>query len=136
VAKFNILVESKWNKKIENVYAEMVIKDAAGNTVANVKSASVDIEPLQKETLLAYWDTEGVEKGVYDANLVLHYASRTTEKKLKTYIELESIKTEILGVTAKAIRREEGVGYDILTPLVIVLIMINLGWFFYFRRRK
>ncbi len=136
VARFNILVESKWNEKIENVYAEMVITDSKGDTMASVKSASVDVEPLKEETLLAYWDTEGVEKGVYDAKVILHYAGKTTEKELKTYIELESITTEIIGVTARAVRAEEGGGYDIITPLVIILIMINAGWFFYFRRRK
>ena len=31
--------------------------------------------------------------------------------------------------------REAG-GYDIITPLVVILIIINAGWFFYFRRRK
>jgi len=134
IAKFDILVESKWNRKIENVYAEMIITDARGDTIADIKSASVDIEPLQQKTLHAYWDTEGVEKGVYDARLVLHYAGRTTEKKLKTYVELENLRTEIVGVTAKVLRRKEG-GYDILTPLVIVLVMINIGWFLYFRRR-
>jgi len=72
VAKFNILAESKWNERIENVYAQMIITDLKGDTIADVKSASVDIEALQKETLLAYWDTEGVEKGVYDAKLILH----------------------------------------------------------------
>ncbi|NIO20641.1 MAG: hypothetical protein GTN76_07855 [Candidatus Aenigmarchaeota archaeon] len=136
VAKFNILVESKWNEKIENVYAEMIITDPKGDVVTSFKSASVDIEPLQKETLLAYWDTVGVEKGVYDAKLILHYAGKTTERKLKTYIELESLTTEIIGVTAEVLRREEEGGYDVLTPLVIILIMINMGWFFYFRRRR
>lgn len=136
VAKFNIMIESKWNERIENVYAQMVIKDISGDTIADVKSASVDMGALQKETLLVYWDTEGVEKGTYDANIILHYAGKTTEKKLKTYLELESLKTEIIGVTAEVLRREEEGGPDILTPLVIILIMINMGWFFYFRRRK
>jgi hypothetical protein len=135
VAKFNIMVESKWNERIEGVYGEMIITDLEGDVIANVKSASVDVEAFQEQVLLAYWDTEGVEKGVYDASLVLHYAGKTTERKLKTYIELESLTTEIIGVTARAVRREEG-GPDILTPLVIVLIMVNVGWFFYFRKRK
>ena len=136
IAKFDILVESKWNKKIEDVYAEMVITDAKGDTIADIKSASVDVEPLEQETLHVYWDTEGVEKGVYDARLLLHYAGRTTEKKLKTYVELENLRTEIIGVTAKVLRKREEGGYDILTPLVIILIMINTGWFFYFRKRR
>jgi hypothetical protein len=137
IAKFEIDVESKWNQRISNVYAEMKITDSKGDTIASFKSASIDIEPLQRATLYAYWDTEGVEKGAYDATLRLHYADKTTERKLKTYVEIDSITTEIIGVTAKAITGERPTGRpDILTPLVIILIMINAGWFVYFKRKK
>ncbi|MCK5022637.1 MAG: hypothetical protein KAS04_00545, partial [Candidatus Aenigmarchaeota archaeon] len=67
------------------------------------------------------------------------YEGRTTEKELKTYITLENIETEIVGVTARAIsRREPGSspGVDLLVPIVFILIFINVGWFFYFKRRK
>ena len=138
IAKFEINVENKWNQRIADVYAEMIMSDQEGDQIASFKSASVNVEALQRSTLYAYWDTEGVEKGTYDARLILHYADKTTEKLLKTYVELESIETEIIGVTARAITRKEGAGpgADILVPLVLILIMINIGWFFYFRRRK
>ena len=131
-------MENKWNQKVSDVYAEMIMSDQEGDRIASFKSASVNVEALQRSTLYAYWDTEGVEKGTYDARLTLHYADKTTEKLLKTYVELEGIETEIIGVTARAITRKEGAGpgADILVPLVLILIMINIGWFFYFRRRK
>ncbi len=137
IAKFEINVENKWNQKISSVYAEMIINDLEGDQVASFKSASVDVEALKRSTLYAYWDTEGVEKGTYEGRLILHYAGKTTEKMLKAYIELESITTEIVGVTARAIttKGERGPGVDVLVPIVIILIMINVGWFFYFRRR-
>ena len=63
-----------------------------------------------------------------------------TERKLKTYINVEGITTEIIGVTARALtagtQEAGGFGYGIIVPLVIILIMINAGWFVYFRRRK
>jgi len=138
IAKFEINVENKWNQKIDNVFGEMIISNQKGDQVASFKSASIDVDPLQRATLYAYWDTEGVEKGTYDAKLILHYAGKTSEKLLKTQVELESIQTEIIGVTARAITTKGGAGpgADILVPLVLILVMINAGWFFYFRRRK
>jgi hypothetical protein len=138
IAKFEINVENKWNQKIENVFAEMVINNQKGDQVASLKSASIDVESMQRATLYAYWDTEGVEKGAYDAKIILHYADKTAEKMLKTNVQLESIETEFVGITARAITAKggPGPGADILVPLVLILVMINAGWFFYFRRRK
>jgi len=137
VAKFEIEIRNLWNQRVEDVYAEMEITNQNGDRVANFKSASSDIEPLQRATLYAYWDTEGVERGTYDAKLVLHYADKTTTKLLKAYVELESLETEIIGVTARAVRKkgEPGPGTNMLVPLVLILVFINIGWFFYFRRR-
>lgn len=138
IAKFEISVENKWNQKVDGVYAEVVMSDQKGDTIASFKSASVDIDPLQRSALYAYWDTQGVAKGTYDAKLILNYAGKTTEKLLKTYVSLESIETEIVGVTAKVITAKgaAGPGADVLVPLVLILVFINVGWFFYFRRKK
>lgn len=138
IAKFEVNVENKWNQRIDGVYGEIIMSDQEGNQITSFKSASVDIEPLQRASLYAYWDTEGVEKGEYESKLILHYAEKTSEKIFKTYVGLEGIETEIVGVTARAItRREGGAGpaADILVPLVVILIMINMVWLFYFRRR-
>jgi methionine-rich copper-binding protein CopC len=138
IAKFEINVENKWNQKVEGVFAEMIMSNQNGDHVASFRSASIDVDPLQRSALYAYWDTQGVEKGAYDAKLVLHYAGKTAEKLMKTYVNLESIDTEIVGITAHAVTAKGGAGpgADILVPLVLILVMINAGWFFYFRRKK
>jgi hypothetical protein len=138
IAKFEISIENKWNQKVQSVFAEMIMSNQKGDQVASFKSASAEVDPLQRSTLYAYWDTEGIEKGTYDAKLILHYADKTSEKLLKAYVELESIQTEIVGITARAVTAKggPGPGADVLVPLVLILIMINVGWFFYFRRRK
>jgi hypothetical protein len=138
IAKFEINVENKWNQKVTSVYAEMIMTNQKGDQVASFKSATADIDPLQRSTLYAYWDTAGVEKGAYDAKLILHFADKTSEKLMKTYVNLESIDTEIVGITARAVTAKGGAGpgVDYLVPIVIILIMVNAGWFFYFKRRK
>lgn len=138
VAKFDILAESKWNQEINDVYAQMVISDSEDNKVADFKSASMDMQPLEKAHLYAYWDTEGVSEGDYVARLALHYGERVTEREVKTKVGLESIRMDFSGGSAGAVT---GGGADMLSQapiitLVAVLIAINLAWFLYFRKRK
>ncbi|MBN2330684.1 MAG: hypothetical protein JXC85_02615 [Candidatus Aenigmarchaeota archaeon] len=136
VAKFDIQAESMWNQPIEDVYAQMVISDASDNKVADFKSASTDVAPYERTHLYAYWDTEGVNEGDYVARLTLNYAGRTVERELKTKVGLESIITEIVGVSVGAVTGEgSATDQSMIMILVVALISINLAWFMYFRKR-
>jgi len=128
VAKFNFLVENKWNEIVENVVPEIRITDKNNNEIANFKGAGENIDALSKGELNAFWDTEGVKEGIYDGKAILYYAGRTTEKQLKTDISLNGISVSFLGQTAQVVRGT-GIGRNsILAVLVIVLIIINVGW--------
>lgn len=138
IAKFNIMLRSEWNSRIEGIYAQMVINDAMNRTIGDVKTPTVDMEPFEREVLNAYWDTEGVDTGVYDAGINIHYGGKVTERKLRTYVTLEDIETEIIGITARVLSPGgEKVSGEDSTPLLIsILLVSNLGWIWYFRRRK
>lgn len=132
VAKFDITVENRWNEDINDAYAQMLLYNDKGDGVADFKSADYGIKALSKDILNAYWDTEGVKEGAYDGKVVLHYQGKTTEKQLKSYVGIDSIRTEFLG-TGYAVKggiNKQGV----LGVLVVVLIIINIAWWFYFRR--
>ncbi len=137
IAKFDITVENKWSEQIKNVYAQLQIEDVNKNLIANVRTPSVDLLPLGRAVLNAYWDTAGVKEGTYSGNLLLNYADKVLERKLKTEIALNSIKVEILGVgvTAKATAAETG-RQNLMFVLVVLLIVINIAWFIYFKRRE
>jgi len=139
VAKFNINIENKWNDKITGVYGNLIIEDDNGQSVADVKTASTDVGALERKEIYAYWDTEGVKVGDYDARFILHYSGRTTEKDLKTHVEVSDIRVDIMGLGAGAVTVETtGAGgtSNMIMLLVVALIGINAGWFFYFRRRS
>lgn len=139
VAKFNIMAESKWNQQVNGVYGNMIIEDAAGNSVADINTATVSIDPLGKNELFAFWDTDGVKAGDYDARFILHYEGRTTEKDLLTHVTINDISVDILGLGVGAVTREpaQGEGTDnMILILVVVLIVINVGWFTFFRKRR
>jgi hypothetical protein len=141
VAKFNIEVESKWSERIGGVYAEMDVLDSNGDSLANFKSASADLEPMARSTLYAYWDTDSVERGEYDILLKLHYAGKVNEKMISTYVGFDSIETSLDSpVTGKAVSYTgDAAASDIsmyIILLVAVLIGINGFWFLKLRGRK
>jgi len=137
IAKFDIHAESKWNQPISAVYAQMIINDLKENKVADFKSSSVDVGPFERAHIYAYWDTEGVDEGEYVSKLILHYAERTTEREIKTYVSLDAIRTEIVGGVSGGVVTAQGAAEQ--SPILIlaaILIAVNMGWFIYFIRRK
>jgi hypothetical protein len=137
IAKFDILAESVWNKPIQGIYADMNVRDSQGRGVADFRSATADVEAYGTTHLYAYWDTEGVQEGEYGTQLVLHYAGLSTEREVITHVALGSIRTEIVGISVGAITAEEAAPeQNIITVLVVAIIVINLSWFLYFRRRR
>jgi len=123
IAKFDIVVENKWSEEVKNVYARLQIQDENNNLIANVKTPSIDLQPLSRGVLNAYWDTAGVQEGSYSGKLFLNYANQVIEKELKTKITLNSIEIEIVGVgiTAKATAVERG-RQDLIAILIICLL--------------
>jgi hypothetical protein len=63
IAKIAMVVESRWNEIIEDVYGDFIISSETGDVVGEFRSASIDLEPRSTETIHAYWDTEGVSEG-------------------------------------------------------------------------
>jgi len=135
VAVFDIVLESQWNDQINNVYGEMTVLDSSGSEFTKFKTASVDIPAMGQGLLKAYWDTQGVEVGNYNLRLLIHYSEKVTEKLIETTVNIDSIRTE-LGPTAQVVAGN-GMNRDtILTVLVIVLVLVNIGWFVFFIRKK
>jgi len=136
IAKFNILVENGWPEVISDVYTDLLISEK-GQEIGRFKSAAEDIPALAKEELTAFWDTAGVEEGDYDAKISLYYDDKIVEKDMKTKISFNSI--SFSGFTGAVISDEVGgetSDTKILIGLVVILIIINLIWFVYFKFKK
>jgi len=135
VAKFDITIENKWNQLINDVFAQMQIRDEDGEVIADIKSSSENLDPLSKAVLNTFWDTEGIREGTYDTKVILHYQDKQTEKQYKSFVTLENIIVAPLGITGQAVM-EGGVGKgSILVIIVFILIIINIGWLIYFKKR-
>lgn len=137
IAKFDITVESKWSVAVKDVYAQLQIFDEQEQQIANVKTASLDIPPLSRQVFTAYWDTAGIREGTYSGKLLLNYANKIIERQLKTEITLNSIRVEVIGVgiTARATAAEGG-NQNLMFILIVVLIIVNIAWFIYFKRKQ
>ncbi len=139
IAKFNILVENIGNIEIKDAYSLMLL-DRDGENIANLKSVPTDFKPLEKKEMVSYWETKDIKAGEYEGKLMLRYEDKTDERDIRTIVGKDSIKTEIIGVTGYAIRMPEEpspLGVSPLVLLVILLVIINIGWFvFYFMSRK
>lgn len=76
---FFILIESKWNGDIKNVYAEVNIsKD--GKEVDFFKTPSIELKKWEKAELKGFFNAENINVGDYKAKIVLIYDDKTSEK--------------------------------------------------------
>ena len=102
--------------------------------MVDVKSASETVLSLSKKELIAYWDTVGVEEGEYNGKLMVKYGQKSTDKNLILQVSENSL--DVTGV-GYAIRPSGGRGVDLTTvllALVIILLIVNLAWFVFFKR--
>jgi hypothetical protein len=136
IAKFDIKVASKWNQPLNDVYGELFILDKTGSPIASFKTGTTTLGSYATDVISAFWDTQGVASGEYGLRFVLHYADKQSERLFRTVIGLDSIVVDmggaagaVTGISPKATGQ-----VSIMTVLVIILIIVNIGWFVYFKR--
>jgi len=139
IAKFNALVVNNWMTDLKNVYLNILVYNYIGEVMADFKSQTYDIDSLSEITMVAYWDTEGVEVGTYDGDVILKYGKygeKSIEKSVQ--IKVEDYSIEVLGLTGRVITKKGGMFNlnNLLIVSVILLIIGNIIWFFIVRRLK
>ena len=117
IGKFNIEIESRWNTKIDNIFAEV---NVFNNTkeVSSFKTVSVSLEPWEKKMISTLWDIQGLGEGTYDLDITLFYEGQTT--KITEKIEIIVPKEEI------SIFKKYFTMTNLLIVAVLLLIIINI----------
>lgn len=119
INKFDIEIESRWNNKIENVYAEvMIYKD--NQKIGSLKTSNTDLNPWEKKILTTYWDTGNLGEGEYDSTISLHYNDRITAKDNKLYIMFE----------------KEEFSFNITTLLAVIIAILIIADVLWILKRK
>ena len=138
VAKFNILVENVGNSLIEDAYAKMQLTEETGRMVLDTTSLKTGLISSERKELAAYWDTADIRLGTYEGTLTLGYADKLSEKRIRTIVEQDSIRTEIIGITALAIDSGKGEGLKIKWWYIAIalIVMANAVWLVYYRKKQ
>ncbi len=136
VAKVDITMVSKWNRKIEDAYVTMEILDEDGEGKANVKTPTFNLVPHERKTVPAYWDTAGFDTGSYHITLEIHFLDKIITKHIRAELSLDQISFGFLDATGNVVAMPGKIDRTtILSVLIIVLITINIMWFVYYKRR-
>lgn len=73
-AKVDIIVTSKWNDPIDDVFVELSFNDQVVRTNSN------SVPSWDAKTFVAYLETEGLEVGNYKGTATVYYADKTDTK--------------------------------------------------------
>ena len=135
VAKFDIVIENMWNQLLKDVYGELIVLDKDGTEYTRFKTATVNLEPYGTGLLEAYWSTKNVPIGEYDLDLTIFYEGKESHKLIEADVNIDSITTENF-IVGQVISGKERIGRDtLLLLLVFVLVIINIGWLIYLRKK-
>lgn len=136
IAKFEMLVENKWSENIIGAHAQTQISNKDEEIIADFKSAQQDIPALSKTMMVSYWDTAGVREGTYDAKVFLKYGEKSTQKNLELKVSDRSIEVRGLGYVISSGKEDGGSNLVlILIIALVVLVLINLLWFMFLRKK-
>lgn len=126
ITKIQFDIKSFWNVGIENVYAELAVKDKQGTIVGQEKSPTVTVGAWNKVPVMMYWDSRNQEVGEYEGKIVLHYSGKTDEAttviKIRNPFILTSLKNNPL-LTAGII-------------IIMIILILNIIFFLKLRKRK
>jgi len=111
IAKFTLEIESKWNEKINNVYAVLEIYDSSSELIGNAESKKIEAPAQSKTNIDIFWDSTGITPGKYTVKSILHYRDKTSEKSFDIEV------------------KKQGNIWIIILPAAIVLLIIYLMWF-------
>jgi hypothetical protein len=137
IAKFDALLRSTWNEPVREVYGDMQIIQE-GNVLSEFKTATVDVPAKGTATISGYWDTNGVEVGEYDVNVILHYAGKTSEKLFKAVVGIDEIIIKESDLLGKVIDQKTTAPdrLSILIILVSIVVIANIFLIVYVRKRN
>lgn len=134
IAKFDVDLLNKWNQPVSSVYADMKVLNDQSVEIASFRTAPINIKQLSRDTITGYWDTRGVDVGVYDIKVILNYEGTSIEKIFKTVVGIDSIKLQDSSLSGQVISSQgEGNKLSLLYILVIISIVFNIGLFIYFK---
>lgn len=136
IVKLEMLVENKWSDPIKDAYIETRIMDEEEDVVASFRSSSYDLAALAKEVFVSYWDTAGVDVGIYATDVEIHYGDKVSRKSLQFEVNENELTVIGLGYVISAdTEGEDNTLIVVLVTVIVMLVLINLLWFLIIRKK-
>ena len=127
ISKFETIIESKWNKMIDDVYANFVIMDSGGNLISKYTSGHVSVPPLGTQVIPAYIETAKLEDKNYIMKVTLHYLGKEKKKSFNIKITGDSINIEGTGKMISEKPKEKTEAENIYNLIYVVILLIILS---------
>ena len=138
IAKFEFLLENTWSEIITEAYIQMQVFNDEGAVMADFKSATYDIPSFENKLLVAFWDTDGVKKGDYDARAFVRFGAQSLQHDFKLEILDNEINVVGVGYVIKSGNGRSGGSNSLVVVLataVGILVLLNVIWFLVLRKK-
>ncbi len=136
IAKFEFLLENTWSEIIANAYIQMQVFNKEGAVMADFKSATYDILPDENKLLVAFWDTDGVSNGNYDARAFVKFAEQSLQHDFKLEVSDDEINVVGVGYVIKSSSKGGSNSLIVILSVAIgILVLLNLIWFLVIRKK-
>jgi len=136
IAKFDIVIENKWNELIPDVYAEMDISDTSGKSMTKFKTAEIDLSKDSTDILQAYWDTRDVDSGLYKATLTLHFLGNNLQKKMVLTVRSDAIDIDFSPTAMATSATTDDSKMPFIIILIVLSMIVNISLIIWFAKRK
>jgi len=138
INKVDVFIYNNWIRDLQNVFAELTVRDETGNEYGSFKTISVDLAAQSFGNLFGYWETENLPVGTYTLIVTLHYLGSVVEKEFEIQVFPTEIQTSSLYISGSATVTERSTKSPVpmLLLVFIVLIVVNIYLIYKVRKKK
>lgn len=131
--RFEVTVKNVWNEELSNVYAEIGVYDLNNSLIGSFITSKESISKRDEGIFAGHIDVGNLTEGEYSTKLTIHYGNNEVEQNAETTF----YENKFIVEGAKAESGEGNIGKLslILTSFLVCMIVINLVWMHWFKKR-
>ncbi len=139
INEINVSLFNDWSEPIDNVFAEVIIKDKEERVYGIFKTVSASLQPFTGATVFGYWNTKDIAVGNYIASVRANYVGKTSQEDFDLTILPDEFRSSLLlsgNVVAKGTHKSSSPITPILALSFIVLLIVNIVLFLRARKNR
>ncbi|USN45871.1 MAG: hypothetical protein H6502_01940 [Candidatus Woesearchaeota archaeon] len=140
IARIDLLVRSLWNNPIEELYAEVILRETNGAEVTSFKTPTERLPAFSSAVLKGFWDTKDILPGTYDFDVTLHYDGKVRSDIYSAVIAPDEVSLEKFGeVTGQVVggaKESSSSGIGLIVVLVLIVLVSNVVIIFFVMRSR